>query len=179
VTLAGPPSLVALAWAFTKIGLQSFGSGMSPWIRREVVQRHGWMEEQAFLSGLALGQLVPGPNGVNLAAFVGTTLRGGPGALAAIAGMMLPPMAVVLVLGAIFASLRDVAVVDTVMAGVGAGAIGLNVATGARMCQRGLGGAGGAVVAAGTALAIGWFGLPLPAVLLAALPVSWVLTRRA
>ena len=59
---------------------------MSAWIRREVVHRRGWMGEREFVGGLALAQIVPGANGVNLAVFVGTTLRGPAGALAAPGG---------------------------------------------------------------------------------------------
>src|SRR5271170_3864403 len=101
------PPLSDIARLFLSIGLQSFGGGTSAWIRREVVTRRNWMTEQQFVSGLALAQIAPGANGVNLAVFVGTTLRGANGALAALSGMLLAPVVVILLLGAVFSSVRS------------------------------------------------------------------------
>jgi chromate transporter len=132
------PSLRDIALVFLSIGLQSFGGGLSAWVRREVVQRRAWLEEQPFLSGLALCQITPGPNAVNLAVFVGATLRGRAGAMAALAGMLIVPMLIVLALGAAFATFRDAAWIGSLMAGIGAAAIGLNFATAIRMTRRGV-----------------------------------------
>jgi len=61
------PSSAALFWVFTRIGLTSFGGGLSGWMLREFVQRRAWLQEDEFLSGLALAQAFPGVNVVNLA----------------------------------------------------------------------------------------------------------------
>ena len=80
--------------------MSSFGGGLTAWVRREVVQRRGWMDDQQFLSGYALSQLVPGATNVNLAVFIGTQLRGVPGALACFAGLTAPPLLLMLVIWA-------------------------------------------------------------------------------
>ena len=74
------PSLASLFMGFLRIGMSSFGGGLTAWVRREVVQRQGWLDDQQFLSGYALSQLVPGATNVNLAVFIGAQLRGPPGA---------------------------------------------------------------------------------------------------
>jgi chromate transporter len=173
-----PPSLASIAWVFMTIGMQSFGGGMSAWIRREIVQQRGWLTEGQFVSGMALSQITPGANGVNLAVFVGTTLRGSAGALAALVGMLLVPVLAILAMGAAFGSVRDVAGVESAMAGLGAGAIGLNAANGLRLSRRNVRGWSGLLVMAITAGAVGIAGLPLLAVLAVMVPASLVLAGR-
>lgn len=166
------PSLREIALVFLSIGVQSFGGGLSSWVRREVVQRRGWLEEQAFLSGLALCQITPGPNAVNLAVFVGATLRGRAGALAALAGMLIVPVIIVFALGAAFTTLRDAVWIESLMAGIGAAAIGLNFATALRMTRRGVRTPGGALVVIAATVSVGWLGVPLPLALVILLPAS-------
>ena len=173
------PALADIARVFLAIGLQSFGGGLSAWIRREVVARRGWIGERQFVGGLALAQISPGANGVNLAVFVGTTLRGWPGALAALSGMLLAPVLVILLLGAAFASLRGVPGVESAMAGLGAAAIGLNVANGWRMMRRTVRGAAPALVMVATAALVGVLGFKLWAALALMVPVSLALAWRA
>jgi chromate transporter len=170
-----PPSLSAIAAVFLIIAMQSFGGGLSGWIRREVVQKRNWMGEQQFLSGLALCQIAPGPNAVNLSVFIGTTLRGTSGACAALGGMLGVPMIVVLALGAGFAAVSGAAVVGSVMAGIGAAAIGLNLATGLRMTRRGIRTPVGAAVAVAAAVSIGVLATDFLRTLLILLPVSLAL----
>lgn len=164
-----------MAWVFMLIGMQSFGGGLSAWMRHEVVQRRGWMSERQFVSGMALCQIVPGPNAVNLSVFIGTTLRGRAGALAALAGMLLVPVMVVLTLGGLFASVQGLAGVGSAMAGLGAGAIGMNLAMGIRMTRANIRGVVPAAVAAVTAVLIGILGLPMLPVLGVMLPLSLLL----
>ncbi|MFC7538907.1 chromate transporter [Siccirubricoccus deserti] len=56
---------------FTSLGMASFGGGLPGWMHREVVVRRGWMTDEAFLAGVALGQVLPGPNSINLALYIG------------------------------------------------------------------------------------------------------------
>lgn len=174
-----PPSLATLFVCFLSIGMQSFGGGVSGWIRREIVQRRGWLGERPFLSGLAVAQIAPGANAVNLAIFVGTTLRGAPGALAALAGMLVLPAVLVLLAGALYLSGRALPGVDTALAGTGAAAIGLMLATALRMTRRAVGDARGAAVMAATAISVGVLRLKLLPVLAVMVPVSVILTRRS
>jgi chromate transporter len=166
------PSLATIAAAFTSIGLQSWGGGMSAWVRREVVGRRRWMEERPFLAGLTICQIAPGPNSVNLAAMVGTLLRGAAGAVAALAGLVGPPAVLVVVLGAGMLTLRNVPAFGSGMAGLGAAAIGLTFANAVTMTRRAVYGPGAVVVIAGVAVAFGLLGVPLLVVLAVALPAS-------
>jgi chromate transporter len=174
-----PPTLWRLFLCFNGIGLQSFGGGLSSWMRREIVQKRGWIADQSFLSGLALSQIAPGANAVNLAVFLGATLRGGAGALAALGGLMLLPMALILTAGALYFSGHGILWVDRALGGLGAAAIGLNLATGLRMVPGGIRSLRQGAVMVGVTVAVGVLGWPLLPVLAAAIPLSLLLEARA
>jgi chromate transporter len=172
------PSLLALARVFTMISLQSVGGGTTAWIRREVVNRRRWLTEPQFLGGLALAQITPGGNAVNLSIYIGTTLRGRAGALAVMAGMVLMPVVLVLALGAAFARLRNVPGVDSAMAGVGAAAIGLTLANGIDLARRAGRRPVAALIIVATAASVGVFGVSLVVALAVMVPLSLALARR-
>jgi chromate transporter len=177
----GPPTLRALFVCFLLLGAISFGGGMSAWIRREIVQKRGWLEEGQFLSGLALSQIAPGPNAVNLSVFIGTTLLGATGAVVALGALLTVPTLLLLAIGYAYFTLRTVpqgAWFGTVLAGTGAAAIGLNLANGVRLAPRNVRGLAGWAVMLGTAAAIGVLRIPLPWTLAGAIPLSLLLTAR-
>lgn len=181
----GAPSLAALFRGFVSIGMSSFGGGLTAWVRREVVQRRGWMDDQQFLSGYALSQLVPGATNVNLAVFIGTQLRGVAGALVCFAGLTAPPLVLALMLGAAYFGMRGMpggVSLSIALSGMGAVAIGLNLGTGIRLARHGVRRIIPALITAAVALSIGVAGVPLLKVLAVMIPVSLVaaiLTRPA
>lgn len=170
-----PPSLPAIFLGFVSIGLMSFGGGLAAWIRREVVQRRGWLDEQQFLSGYALSQLVPGATNVNLSVFIGTQLRGWAGAISAFWGLTAVPLAIVLVLGCLYFASHGLtfgAWFSTALAGMGAVAIGLNLGTGIRLMRRNISGIGPLSIMAAVIVGIGILGFRLPHVLGVVMPIS-------
>jgi chromate transporter len=169
------PTLTTLFLGFAGIGLSSFGGGLTAWVRREVVQRRGWMDDQQFLSGYALSQLVPGATNVNLTVFIGTHLRGIPGALACFAGLTTPPLVIAIILSGIYFSMRGMpggASLSIALSGMGAVAIGLNLGTGIQLARRGIRRVVPAVISAIVALSVGVAGLSLLRVLAVMIPVS-------
>jgi chromate transporter len=65
-------------------------------VRRSVVERNRWLNDRDFVEILSLGQVLPGPNVINLALMLGLRFAGLRGALAAFAGLVLMPLVVVL-----------------------------------------------------------------------------------
>lgn len=63
--------------AFFNVGLFTFGGGyaMLPMLRREVVQKHGWADDEELLNVYAVAQCTPGVIAVNVAGYVGFRLR--------------------------------------------------------------------------------------------------------
>jgi chromate transporter len=169
------PSLSRLALSFISIGMMSFGGGLTAWMRREIVQKRGWLDDQQFLSGYALSQLVPGASNVNLAVFIGTQLRGTAGAVACVFGLTTLPVLIVLLAGAVYlfgAGHSGGAWLSRALAGMGAVAIGLNLGTGVRLARRNIARLIPIVITATVTLTIGILGFPVVRVLLVMLPVS-------
>lgn len=100
--------------SFLKIGCFTFGGGyaMIPLIEREVIDRKAWIARADFLDLLTLAQSAPGPIALNTAVFVGYKMRGLAGAVASLAGVVIPSFVIILVVAIFFADVRNNAVVD-------------------------------------------------------------------
>jgi len=126
--LAVPASSAELFFAFNRMALQGFG-GVLAVAQHELVERKRWLSRQQFVEMLSLSQVLPGPNVVNLALMLGDRFFGWRGALSALAGMLLVPLVIVLVLTAAYAELSGIEVVAGALRGMGAVAAGLVIAT--------------------------------------------------
>ncbi|MEM5294162.1 chromate transporter [Burkholderia sp. JPY481] len=112
---------------FARIGLTSFGGGLSGWFMREFVHDRHWMSEDEFLNGLALSQALPGVNVKNLAIWIGYRLLGWRGAVAGFCGIIFPAAVVIILLGAFFSAIASFPLTHIALAGAAAGAIGLSL----------------------------------------------------
>jgi chromate transporter len=118
-------SIPAIFSVFFRIGALSFGGGLSGWVFREVVTLRGWMEEDEFLSGLAVAQILPGTNVSNLTVTIGHKLKGPLGAAAALLGLLTVPFFAVIALASVYTQLKTLPYADAGLDGVTASAIGL------------------------------------------------------
>lgn len=123
---APTPSAWRLFLIFSRIGLTSFGGGLSGWLYREFVQDRNWMSEEEFLNGLALSQALPGVNVKNMAIWIGYRLAGASGAVAGFMGIIVPPAVFIVLLATLFASLTGYSFTNVALAGAAAAAIGLS-----------------------------------------------------
>lgn len=127
-----PKSPADLFLAFTLIALQGFG-GVMAIIQYELVDKKKWLTQQEFIEEWAIAQILPGPNVVNLSLMVGNRYFGLRGALAAMAGMLLLPSALVLTFGILYATYADHPGVAGATRGMSAVAAGLIIATGIKL----------------------------------------------
>ena len=118
-------SLPEIALSFNHIALASFGGGLSAWSREVVVVQKQWMTEEEFLSAMTMCRIVPGANQVNLAVFVGTKLKGMAGAIAALIGLCLVPVTIILTLGFVYFTFKEVPAVKGALHGASAAAVAL------------------------------------------------------
>ena len=131
-----PPTLLGLFLIFSRIGLTSFGGGLSGWLLREFVQDRDWISEEDFLNGLALSQALPGINVKNMAIWIGHRLLGWRGALLAVAGIIIPPAMFIILLGSAFAYLTRFPLAHVLLAGAAAAATGLSLSMGVTTARR-------------------------------------------
>jgi chromate transporter len=121
---AAPRSATELFWAFTSLALQGFG-GVLPVAQRELVEKRAWLTREEFAETLSVGQVLPGPNVVNMSLMIGDRFFGWRGALCALAGILCAPLAIVLTLATLYAQIAATPMAAGAIRGMGAVAAGL------------------------------------------------------
>ena len=121
-------SRLALFVTFSRISLSSFGGALF-WARRGLVERQRWLTEREFVDLLSLGQLLPGPNVLNLTVMVGYRFAGWSGAAVSVAGYLGWPCLVVIGMGVLYQHYGDLPYVQQALAGMSKVAAGLLLAT--------------------------------------------------
>ena len=172
-----PPGLIELFVAFARMSLAGFG-GVLAFARRGIVDQHRWMTADEFNETYALCHFLPGPNIVNFTMVFGSRFRGIPGGIAAFTGLLGPPVVIMTILAALYARFGEIDALRRILAGVSCAAVGLLISTVFRMMtplikRRDL---VALAVMAAVFIAIGLVRLPLPAVLLVAIPLSIAIT---
>ena len=164
-----PRSSLHLFLAFSRLSLMGFG-GVLPIAQRELVERLGWLTVEEFAELLSIGQVLPGPNVVNLSLMVGDRYFGLRGALAALAGMLLLPLVLVLVAAALYHQFAGHPAVAGAVRGMGAVSAGLVMAIALKLLpalrRNPLGRARWVPVTAAVVLATGVWRWPLVLVIL-------------
>ncbi len=122
--LTAPASNKDLFVTFTRLALQGFG-GVLPIAQRVLCEQKRWLSKEQFVEILALGQVLPGPNVCNVALMVGDRFFGWRGAFSALAGMMLVPLFIVLMITALYAQFAMNPMVAGALKGMGAVSAGL------------------------------------------------------
>jgi chromate transporter len=170
------PSLSELFIAYALISLYGFG-GVLAWSRRMMVEERRWLTPEQFNEAYALCSFLPGPNIVNFSVIFGSRVRGPLGGLVALVGLLGPPMALIIIIGALYSHYGDLPALRRALIGVTAAATGLIMSTVVKMAlplfrNRAV---GGPVIALATFGAIGIAQWPLPIVLVVVLPISLAL----
>jgi chromate transporter len=176
--LREPASPGELFRAFNALALQGFG-GVLPVAQRVLVEQRQWLSREQFVETLSLGQVLPGPNIVNMALMIGDRFFGLRGAAAALLGLLCAPLLIVLLLAALYGQLASVPAVAGALRGMGAVSAGLIIATALKVMPTlkasPLGRPTAAAMVLLSALAIGWWRVPLVWVVLGLGAVSMAL----
>ncbi len=111
---------------FAGMSVLLFGGGyvFIPLIQEIVVNGHGWVTQQEFIDGIALGQVTPGPILIS-AAFFGYKVAGLLGAASATIGIYTPPALIMLVSARFLDRIKRSAVIKASLRGIRASVIGM------------------------------------------------------
>ena len=164
------PTLAELTRAFVRIGLLSFGgpAAQIALMHREIVEEKQWVSENEYLSALSFCMLLPGPEAMQLATWIGWRSHGTLGGLIAGGLFVLPGALVVLALAAIYASFGDMPMVRAAFLGVQAAVVAIVFEALLRVSRRALKGGVERLIALAAFAALFAFGLPFPLVILVA-----------
>ena len=119
---------------FSKIGLSGFG-GVLPWARRGLVEKDKLLSSEEFSAILGVCQIMPGPNVINMAVCVGSRFCGARGSLAAVGGLTLGPIFIVILLAVLYDHYSYLEYVKGALKGIAAVGVGLIAGTGLKMLK--------------------------------------------
>jgi len=181
-----PQSCAELFRVFNRLALRGFG-GVLPVAHRTLVEEAGWLTPQQFVELLALSQVLPGPNIVNLALILGDRHHGWRGAIAAAGGLLALPLLIVLALALGYRQYADNPLVGGALRGMASVAAGLVVSTAVKVAptlkKNPLGSIAGALLAALTLVGVGFLRWPMVWVVLGlgsvGMTLAWRGLRRA
>jgi chromate transporter len=123
---------------FLRLGLISFGGPLAQVaiMREELVRRRGWLSDAAFLDLVAATNLLPGPNGTELAIHLGARRAGIRGLFAAGLAFIAPAALLVGVLAWLYVSYGSTPTLQAVLGGIKPVVIGIVVAALAGLARR-------------------------------------------
>ena len=112
-------------WTFFKFGCFTFGGGWSivAQIQKEYVEKKHWITDEELLDFTSVGRSVPGLMVGNASVLFGYHTAGFPGAVAALAGIVIPPFAIMFALTFLYSLVKDNAYVARAMMGVRAAVV--------------------------------------------------------
>ena len=157
--------------------MSGFG-GVLPWARRTLVERDKVLSSEEFSAILGICQIVPGPNIVNLAVCIGSRFAGARGAFAAVLGLTLGPICIVMLLAILYTHYSYMESIQGVLRGISAVGVGLIASTGIKMLRDELRFPAMLLVVLVTVIAASYYQLGLGWVVLIASPLAWFLAQK-
>ena len=152
--------------AWFSISLQTFGgpAGQIAVMQRELVEERRWIGQRRFLHALSYCTLLPGPEAQQLAIYVGWLLNGVRGGLVAGVLFVLPGVAALLALSAIYVGYGDTTAVAAVFAGLAPAVLAVVAQAVVRIGKKALGHPALVALAVAAFMALSLFNVPFPAV---------------
>lgn len=147
-------------------------------MHRVVVDERRWVSEERFAHALSFCMLLPGPEAMQLATYLGWLLNGVRGAVTAGLLFIAPGVAVMLALSIVYVQAGTVPLVAALLAGLQAAVVVLVAQACVRMARRTARGPVLAAVATAAFIAITVLGIPFPIIVIAAGLVGWIIGRR-
>lgn len=164
------PSLAQATRIWARIGLLSFGgpAGQIALMHRILVEEQRWLGERRFLHALNYCMLLPGPEAMQLAVYIGWLMHRTLGGIIAGLLFVLPGVVAIMALSWIYAIWGNAGAVEALFFGLKAAVLAIVVQAVIRIGSRALKNGPMIGIAAASFVAIFAFGLPFPVIILAA-----------
>ncbi len=166
-------------WAY--VGVNSFGgpAGQIAVMHRVIVDERKWIDEKRFLHALNFCMVLPGPEAMQLAVYIGWLVNGVAGGVIAGGLFVLPGLAVRAVLAGVYASFGDISWIAGLLFGIQAAVIAIVLQAVVRVARRSLRTPLLVALALLAFLAVFLFDVAFPIVVIVALVVGWFASRLA
>jgi chromate transporter len=170
------PTLSDLIHVFGRIGCLSFGgpAAQIALMHRELVEHRQWISEGDYLRGLSFCMLLPGPEAMQLATYVGWKQRGIPGGLIAGGLFVLPGALVIFALAFAYGAIAGSPLAQAAFLGIKAAVVAIVIEAIIRVAKKALKSRAHWWIAGIAFLALFALGLPFPLVIAVAALTSWV-----
>ena len=157
-------------WVWVRVAIYSFGgpAGQMAVMHRIIVEEKRWVSETRFLHALNYTMLLPGPEAQQLATYLGWLLHGMKGGLVAGILFILPGFITILGLSVLYASYQEVTFVQAIFYGLKPAVMAVVVEAVVRIGKRALKNRSMIGVALLAFIAIFFFNVPFPLIILSA-----------
>jgi chromate transporter len=177
-----PTTSVSLAEAarfWLHLGMVSFGgpAGQIAMLHRELVDQRRWISEARFLHALNYCQLLPGPEAIQLATYLGWLLHGTWGGLIAGGLFLLPSVLLLLLLSSLYALWGHLPLLEGIFWALKPAVLAIVIQASWRLGRRTLKGPLQVVIAAAALLGLQGLGLPQPLLIALAALSGWIAER--
>ncbi|KIX16547.1 chromate transporter [Paracoccus sp. 228] len=164
------PTLAQAARIWARIGLLSFGgpAGQIALMHRILVEENRWLGERRFLHALNYCMLLPGPEAMQLAVYIGWLMHRTLGGIIAGLLFVVPGMVAIMALSWIYAIWGDTGALEGLFFGLKAAVLAIVVQAVIRIGSRALRNGVMIGIAAASFVAIFAFGVPFPVIVLGA-----------
>jgi chromate transporter len=163
-------SLTAAFWYWFKLGFISFGgpAGQIALMHTDLVERKRWISEQRFLHALNYCMLLPGPEAMQLAVYIGWLMHRSIGGIIAGVLFVLPSLIILIALSWIYLSFGDLPIFAGILFGIKPAIVVIVLAAALRIGSRSLQNRWLIGIASLAFIAITFFQLPFPLIVLIA-----------
>lgn len=173
------PTLTELTRTFARIGCLSFGgpAAQIALMHRTLIDEKRWVDEPDYLRALSFCMLLPGPEAMQLATWIGWRLHGVRGGLIAGGLFVLPGALVVLILSMIYAAYGTLPLVAALFTGIQAAVVAIVVEALIRVSKRALKSRSAYVIAALAFAGLYVLNAPFPLIIASAALYGFLTTR--
>lgn len=167
-------------WTWLRIACLSFGgpAGQIAVMHRIIVDEKKWAPESRFMHALNYCMLLPGPEAQQLATYIGWLMHRTLGGLIAGGLFILPGVISIMALSVIYALWGDVKIVAALFFGLKAAVLAIVLEAVVRIGRRGLKSRTMRALASASFIAIFFFSVPFPAIVLAAGLIGYAAASR-
>ncbi len=169
-------SLAESLWTWCRVALLSFGgpAGQIATMHRIIVDEKKWISEERFLHALNFCMLLPGPEAQQLATYIGWLMHRTPGALVAGGLFILPGFLSILVLSIVYTYSEQSSLVQAAFFGLKPAVIAIVIEAVIRIGKRVLKNSTMVSLAGASFVAIFFFEIPFPLLIIAAGLIGWI-----